>query len=139
MPRTFTVDEYGVRNYKFRYIFGFGYIITKAIIAILAIPTYFFEVGAPGATVENYYEAFWLMNMAASTIGFGDEYPVTMGGKWMVDSMFYIGVGMMAMLGGLIAAKVLGRFDTNVKNRELRKQNDAILSELQDLKSRLNV
>ena len=41
--------------------------------------------------------------------------------------MLYIGVGIVGFVGAQIAGKLIGFADTNVKNRELRKQNEAIL------------
>ena len=42
-------------------------------------------------------------------------------------------LGIIGGLGALIASKVMGFSDTNVKNRELRKQNDDIYTKLTEL------
>ena len=41
--------------------------------------------------------------------------------------MFYIGVGMVGFIGAQFVNKFVGFSDTNVKNRELRKQNKEML------------
>lgn len=76
--------------------------------------------------------------MSASTIGFGDFYPVTLGGRMVVAGMFYIGVGIVGFIGALIAERVLGFADTNVKNRELRHQNAEILAHNIELEKKLD-
>ncbi|MCJ8339070.1 MAG: hypothetical protein MJK10_11415 [Pseudomonadales bacterium] len=63
--------------------------------------------------------------MSASTIGFGDFYPITIIETVIVAVMFYLGVGF---IGAIIADRILEFADTNVKNRELRKQNADILA-----------
>lgn len=123
----YEVDEYNIRNYRTRALailsVGFLYIT----IAILAWVLLQFELESSDANITNYADAFWALQMSASTIGFGDFYPVTLGGRMVIALMFYVGVGIVGFIGALIAERVLGFADTNVKNRELRKQNTEIL------------
>ena len=57
----------------------------------------------------------------------------------MVTLMFIFGVGIIGGLGALIASKLLGFSDTNVKNRELRKQNAEILAHGKILEKKLDI
>lgn len=133
----YRVDEYGVVNYKTRYLALLGIGIIYGVIAIGAVALQYFESANPNANVHTYGEAFWVLIMASSTIGFGDYYPTTTGGYVIVTLMFYIGVGMMGFIGTLVASKLMGFSDTNVKNRELRHQNAQILDKLDALNSHL--
>jgi len=130
-------DKYGVRNYKTRYLATLVFLVIYLIIAIGAGGLQHFESANPQANITTYGQAFWVLIMASSTIGFGDFYPTTTGGYVMVTSMFYIGVGMMGYIGALIASKIMGFSDTNVKNRELRKQNAEILNEVRNLSQKI--
>lgn len=65
--------------------------------------------------------------MSASTIGFGDFYPVSLGGRTLVALVFYFGVALVGFIGALLASSFFGFAETSVKNRELRKQNQEIL------------
>jgi voltage-gated potassium channel len=132
------VDEYGVTNYKTRYLAIIGMIFVYIIIALGAVLLQHFESDNPEANIVTYGEAFWVLIMASSTIGFGDFYPTTTGGYVVVTMMFYVGVGMMGYIGALIASKIMGFSDTNVKNRELRRQNALILEQLIELKSEVS-
>ncbi|HCH24172.1 MAG TPA: two pore domain potassium channel family protein [Oceanospirillaceae bacterium] len=123
----YEVDEYGVRNYRTRALALLSLGLLYTIIAVLAWLLLQFELASPHANITNYADAFWALQMSASTIGFGDFYPVTLGGRMVIAGMFYVGVGMVGFIGALIAERVLGFADTNVKNRELRKQNTEIL------------
>ncbi len=124
------VDEFGVTNYKTRYLALMGIAVVYLIIAVGAFILQYFEANNVDANITNYGQAFWVLIMASSTIGFGDFYPTTFGGYVVVTIMFYIGVGMMGYIGALIASKIMGFSDTNVKNRELRRQNAQILKEV---------
>jgi len=130
-------DKYGVRNYKTRFLSTFVIAIIYFIIAVGAFALQHFEAANPQANITSYGQAFWVLIMASSTIGFGDFYPTTAGGYVIVTAMFYIGVGMMGYIGALIASKIMGFSDTNVKNRELRKQNSEILAQVQSLTAQI--
>jgi len=125
--KTYSVDEYGVKNYNSFYLLLATLAILYAIIAALSLLLYQYEVDAPGSNITTYKDAFWTLQMSASTIGFGDFYPVTLAGRVIVASMFYIGVGMVGFVGAQFVNKFVGFSDTNVKNRELRKQNKEIM------------
>jgi len=130
-------DNYGVKNYKTRFLSTFVIAIIYFIIAVGAFALQHFEAASPQANTTSYGQAFWVLIMASSTIGFGDFYPTTTGGYVIVTAMFYIGVGMMGYIGALIASKIMGFSDTNVKNRELRKQNAEILAQVQSLTAQI--
>ena len=134
----YEVDEYGVRNYRTRALAVLSVGFLYGVIALLASLLLHFEAQSPDANITNYADAFWALQMSASTIGFGDFYPVTLGGRMVVAGMFYIGVGIVGFIGALIAERVLGFADTNVKNRELRKQNADILAHNIELERKLD-
>jgi voltage-gated potassium channel len=133
------VDEYGVKDYKTRYLALMGFAVVYMIIGLGAALLHHFEIQNPDANITSYGQAFWVLIMASSTIGFGDFYPTTFGGYVIVTIMFYIGVGMMGYIGALIASKIMGFSDTNIKNRELRRQNSQILEEISALRADLNL
>lgn len=134
----YTVDEFGVRNYRTRFLALMSLGMLYLCIALLAIVLLHVEGGVEGSNIKNYADAFWTLMMSASTIGFGDFYPVTQVGRIVVAVMFYVGVGLVGFIGALIADRVLGFADTNVKNRELRKQNEDILAHNQMLEQKID-
>ncbi len=79
--------------------------------------------------VQSYADALWLMLMSSTTIGFGDVYPITFVGRAAVFIMFILGVGILGGVGAVFANKIFGFADTNIKNRELRKQNEEIIAQ----------
>lgn len=136
--KLYSVDEFGVTNYKTRFVALMCVLTITILIIAFGVVTYYAEYGAEGATITRFGDAFWLMIMSSTTIGFGDHYPVTVLGRTMVTLMFIFGVGIIGGLGALIAAKLLGFSDTNVKNRELRKQNAEILAHNKILEKKLD-
>ncbi len=137
--RLYKTDEYGIRNYSLLALGAAGVGLLYSVIALLALVLLHFENGASNSNINTYVDAFWTLQMSASTIGFGDHYPVTIGGRTVVALMFYVGVGLVGFIGALIAERMLGFADTNVKNRELRQQNTEILAHNKQLEEKIDL
>tara|TARA_B110000503_G_scaffold138890_1_gene225966 strand:- start:1749 stop:2207 length:459 start_codon:yes stop_codon:yes gene_type:complete len=134
----YKTDEYGIRNYSLLALGASGVCLLYSVIGLLALVLLHFEAGAPNSNINIYVDAFWTLQMSASTIGFGDHYPVTVGGRMVVAVMFYVGVGLVGFIGALIAERMLGFTDTNIKNRELRQQNGDILAHNKQLEKKID-
>lgn len=119
-------DQFGVINYNYSVISAVVVLLYAAINLMLGYITYVAELGVVDANITTYKDAVWLMVMGSTSIGFGDFYPVTLVGRTCVFTAFVLGVGMLGTIGALFANKVMGFADTNIKNRELRKQNEDI-------------
>ncbi|PKG81509.1 two pore domain potassium channel family protein [Colwellia sp. 75C3] len=135
----FKVDEFGVKNYNY----GILAVVSFALFAFINIGlgyiTFVAETAVVGSPVKNYADAFWLMLMSSTTIGFGDVYPITLAGRIAVFVMFILGVGILGGVGAIFANKIFGFADTNIKNRELRKQNEEILQQNNKIYQKLTV
>ena len=73
-----------------------------------------------------------------STIGFGDVYPVTEMGRFIIAVSFYVGVGLAGYIGATIANIFTKFTDNSVENAELRTQNATIIKILEELKENTN-
>ena len=133
----YSIDEFGVGNYKTRFIALMSIVLMLSLMLTFGYITYISELGQEGATINDFGDAMWLMIMSSTTIGFGSQYPVTLVGRIMVTLMFVFGVGIIGGLGALIASKIFGFSDTNIKNRELRKQNADIYNKLVEVEKLL--
>lgn len=135
--KLYYVDDFGVTNYNYTIIGFMALALFVFLNVTLGYFTFLAEVGAEGSNIESYTDALWLMLMSASTIGFGDVYPVTLLGRFWVFMMFILGVGILGSVGAIFVNKVFGFADTNIKNRELRLQNEQILNKLIDLEAKI--
>lgn len=136
--KSHSIDEYGIKNYNSFYLLLITLFALYSLIGLFSIPLYQAELSAENGNIKSYKDAFWTLQMSASTIGFGDFYPVTITGRIIVSLMFYIGVGMVSFVGAQFLNKFVSFSDTNVKNRELRQQNDIIIAKNQALEEKLD-
>lgn len=134
----YQVDEFGVKNYKYSTVAVLSLLIFTLLNLSLGYVTYINEISVDGSPVQSYADAVWLMVMSASTIGFGDVYPITLAGRVAVFVMFILGVGILGGAGAIFANKIFGFADTNIKNRELRKQNEEIIAQNHQIQQQLD-
>lgn len=125
----YNTDEFGVKNYNYGVLGFLSLVLFTVIIIGLGYVTFLAETSVTGSPVKNFTDAIWLMLMSSTTIGFGDVYPITFIGRAAVFIMFILGVGILGGVGAVFANKIFGFADTNIKNRELRKQNEEIIQQ----------
>jgi voltage-gated potassium channel len=61
------------------------------------------EKGQPGANIETAGDAIWYTIVTISTVGYGDQYPVTLLGRQIGTLIIIVGVGIFGTLTGFLA------------------------------------
>lgn len=131
------VDEYGVKNYNPLVIMLPALIIYCIITLGAASWLHHFEKGAVGTTISSFGDCIWLVIMASSTVGFGDVYPVTTEGRWIVGTMFFTGMLLIGVIIGTMSKWIDSLTDNSVQNRELRKNQMKDLENAEEIKQLL--
>ena len=90
-----------------------------------------FEEHAPGANITTAGDALWWGYVTATTVGYGDYYPVTPGGRLSALIMLTVGVGLFATFSGFLASSFLAPRKT--KEAE---PSSAEIAEIRDLLDR---
>jgi len=67
-----------------------------------------FEAGAPGANIESGGQALWWGVVTISTVGYGELYPVTMGGQITATVMIFSGVAVIGIYTAWAASTFTG-------------------------------
>ena len=66
------------------------------------------EKDAPGANIVTASDALWYIVATISTVGYGDQYPVTNPGRLLGTFIIVVGVGIFGTLTGYLANLFLG-------------------------------
>jgi voltage-gated potassium channel len=82
------------------YFVIFLLILTLESVGLLEL---YFEMDAPGANITTGGDALWWGYVTATTVGYGDKYPVTAGGRIAGLVMLTVGVALFATFSGFLA------------------------------------
>ncbi len=73
---------------------------------------------------DNAFAGIWWSVSALLTVGYGDIYPITIGGRIAAIIISFLGVGMVAIPTGIISAGFVSRYsEMEGKNREASSRN----------------
>lgn len=91
--------------------------IAALMLAITAIGIYNFENPAQPEIFKSIPHSLWFAVTTLTTVGYGDAYPVTVGGKFFTFLILMIGLGVVALPAGLISAAFMQAKDEEERNR----------------------
>ena len=63
-----------------------------------------FEDHAKGSNIHNYPDALWWAIVTVTTVGYGDRYPVTSGGRAVATVLMLVGIGLIGVLTATVAS-----------------------------------
>lgn len=97
-------------------------ILSSMMVYLSACGIYYFEKEAQPENFGTIAKSMWWAIVSLTTIGYGDVYPVTPGGKVFTAFVALIGVGLIAIPSGLLAsvlteARVEERLEEEQENR----------------------
>ena len=80
-------------------VFGIGAVF---VLYLAAVGIYFFERDVQPEAFGSVIHSFWWALVTLTTVGYGDVYPVTLGGRIFTFVTLMIGLGVFAVPTGLI-------------------------------------
>jgi len=92
------------KNVKNEFIVFF--IAAMFVLYISAVGIYYFENEAQPEAFKSIFHCLWWAVATLTTVGYGDIYPITAGGKIFSSIIVFIGLGIVAVPTGLIASSL---------------------------------
>jgi voltage-gated potassium channel len=92
------------------------FVLTIIIIYLTSSGIYFFENEAQPDVFASVFHSFWWAIVTLTTVGYGDVYPITVGGKIFTFFVVIIGVGIVTVPAGIVASALS-------KAREIQDEN----------------
>ncbi|MBT8375941.1 MAG: ion transporter [Bacteroidia bacterium] len=81
-------------------------IITIMLIYFAAVGIYYFENEAQPEHFSSIFDSLWWAIVTLTTVGYGDIYPVTVGGRAFTFLVLLIGLGIVAIPTGIISSSL---------------------------------
>jgi len=80
------------------------FVCTIILIFITSAGIYYFENEAQPETFKSIFHSAWWSIVTLTTVGYGDIYPITLGGRIFTFFVLMIGVGLVTVPAGLVAS-----------------------------------
>ena len=93
------------------------FIASIVVLYISAVGIYYFENPAQPEVFKSVFHSLWWAVATLTTVGYGDIYPITVGGKIFTYFILMIGLGIIAIPTGLIAS-ALTKVNNDNKNKK---------------------
>ncbi len=78
--------------------------VSLIMLYLTSVGIYYFENEVQPEAFRSIFHCFWWAVATLTTVGYGDIYPITMGGKIFTFFVLMIGLGLVAVPTGLIAS-----------------------------------
>ena len=87
--------------------------ITFILLYISSLGIYFFENSAQPESFKSIFHCMWWAVCTLTTVGYGDVYPITIGGKIFTGIITLVGIGVIAIPTGLFASSLTSTLEKN--------------------------
>jgi len=82
-------------------VFG---VVTIMLLYLSSVGIYYFENEAQPEQFKSVFHSFWWAVATLTTVGYGDVYPITLGGRIFTFFVLMLGLGIVAIPAGLLAS-----------------------------------
>jgi voltage-gated potassium channel len=95
-----------------------------------------FEEKAKGSNIHSYPDALWWAVVTVTTVGYGDRFPVSEGGRVVAVILMLLGIGLIGVLTATVAS-VFVKEHTDASREEYRKGHEDLGQQLSVISNRL--
>ena len=79
---------------------------TLIVFYLSSVGIYYFENEAQPEAFASVFHSLWWSVATLTTVGYGDVYPITVGGKIFTFIILMVGLGIVGIPAGLIASSL---------------------------------
>jgi voltage-gated potassium channel len=90
-------------------------LVAAIMLYLSAVGIYYFENSAQPEQFKSVFHSLWWAVTTLTTVGYGDMYPITAGGRLFTFFVLVIGLGIVAVPTGLIASALSQVRDEDAK------------------------
>ena len=100
-------------------------LVTVVLIYLSAVGIYHFENSAQPDEFKSVFHCLWWAVTTLTTVGYGDVYPITLGGKLFTFGILMLGLGIVTFPAGVIATALSKARSSELDNCKRRSNSAA--------------
>jgi voltage-gated potassium channel len=115
--------------------------LAAGLVTVGALTVWRLEYQAPDASITTIGRAFWWAMVTTTTVGYGDEYPVTVGGRVVAVLVMLVGIGIIGTVSATVASWFVARkreSDDAAADDTEQAHEDAREADVAELRSKLD-
>ena len=97
------------------------FVVTVMLVYLAAVGIYYCETDAQPDKFQSVFHSLWWAVATLTTVGYGDVYPITTGGKIFTFLMLLIGLGIVSVPAGIVSSAL-----QTARELEDPPENDAV-------------
>ncbi len=101
-----------VVNNRSQYAAFITVLMALIVLSVASVLVLEFESTSPDANIKTGWDSFWYSVVTITTVGYGDRYPVTVGGRITAMFIMFMGVGIIGALASILASVLVGSSST---------------------------
>ncbi len=102
-------------------------VVTLVVVLLSAAGVFYFESLRLDANIHSLWDGIWWAVVTMGTVGYGDKYPVSTGGRTVGLVLIFFGVGLMSLFTATIASLFVERKIKEGKGLETVKEKDHLV------------
>jgi voltage-gated potassium channel len=83
--------------------------VVLGVVVVCAGLEFEFEDGTHGSNIQNFGDALWWAIVTVTTVGYGDKFPVSAGGRGVAVVLMLVGIGLIGILTATVASFFIGQ------------------------------
>ena len=113
-------------------------LLTILVLTVASVLVLQYESKSPDANIHTGWDSFWYSVVTITTVGYGDRYPVTVGGRITAMFIMFMGVGIIGALASILSSVLVGSPSAPAEEEALdTATTPAVEQELATIKSEL--
>lgn len=97
-------------------------IATLMILFLAAVGIYYFERDVQPEAFASVFHSLWWAVTTLTTVGYGDVYPITVGGRFFTYIVVMVGLGVIAVPASVLASALTRAREEEVRTRSERSE-----------------